>query len=270
MPSIQGIVWRGIKPVVKPWMMSRFCSGKLPSFNWNTWKNLSKDFWTSLDHHLIQQGEILAVDEIQNRHVLQNIITREDLENVWAASPATILFIWKQLHLVQPKTIVEMGSGVSTRLFSFYAKQQELKGRRVPRIYSFDHDEHWLQLTDNRLKEFGLNQFVKLTYAPLSPFSWNGHPDTCYEIPSGILMELDRSIDFFMIDGPPKDVGRSGTLPRLSNHLADGARIFLDDARRPGEIAAVDLWINEYTGFMSQVRGRPTIRGMIDFQWQVA
>lgn len=270
MPSIQGIVWRGIKPVVKPWMMSRFCKGNLPSFGWNTWKNLSRDFWYSLDHHLIQPGENLAAEEIQGRHVLQDIITKEDLENVWAASPATILYIWKQLHLVQPKTIVEMGSGVSTRLFSFFAQQQELKGSNVPRIYSFDHDEHWLQLTENRLIESGLKQFVKLIHAPLTPFTWNGHADTCYEIPGNILLELDKSVDFFMIDGPPKDVGRSGTLPRLANHLSEGARIYLDDARRPGEIAAVGKWMNEYPGCMSQVRGRPTIRGMIDFQWQLA
>lgn len=267
MPSIQSLVWRGIKPVVKPWVISRFRSGKLPSISWNRWKHISRDFWCSLDNHLIMPGEEVAKEELKTNHLLKEIITKEDLENTWAASPATILFIWQQLEVHQPKTIAEMGSGVSTRLFAFFAQHQAKAGKPVPRILSFDHDAHWLELTKKNLGERSLLKYVNLVHAPLGPMPWRAQRIQCYSIPQSVLDKIGTTIDFCMIDGPPKDIGREGTLPLLSRHFANSSQIYLDDARRPGEIDAVNQWIHQYARNISNVNGRPTIRGMIDIKW---
>ena len=105
--------------------------------------------------------------------------------------------------------ILETGSGVSTLIMA-------LAGAKV---YSLEHDLHYLARTRKALDKFGLSN-VELIYAPLKDygeFVWYSLPENLPDLFSGVLC-----------DGPQRRYGRDGLFRLLKDKIK--GTLIVDDA----------------------------------------
>jgi hypothetical protein len=113
-------------------------------------------------------------------------------------------------------------------------------------VYSLEHDAEYAEKTRRLLDVHGLGKFATVIHAPLTSYKlpgWNGDWYSLATLP------LDLKIDMLSIDGPPWFVAsgaRYPAIPLLYERFSDGIAIFLDDADRPDEQAAVLRWTNEF------------------------
>ena len=152
----------------------------------------------------------------------------------WAIDSKTIDFIWERMDERHPKTIVEFGSGSSTCVFASWLKKNNPDGK----IVSIDQNEWAAQETEERLKAFGLQGFVKLLVMK------QGANDR-YEVDLSLLGDAlqGRKVDLVFSDGPAGVDGcRDNTLPAVLPVLADEAIWFLHDALRDGEMNICQTW----------------------------
>ena len=119
----------------------------------------------------------------------------------------TCLLLVDRLRVMRPKVAVEFGSGFSTSLIALYADET------LSLDHSTKHAAKW--------------PCVRICKAV------DGTYDT--DLPDGI--------EFVLIDGPiARRVGRHNTFPHLWPHLADEFEVWLDDANRDHEQAAIAAW----------------------------
>jgi hypothetical protein len=177
---------------------------------------------------LFKRGERVGIEELS--HLLS-----EDLVDGWSLDLATIRFLWMQLWHDAPRVIVEWGSGVSTVVFAAYAALSlSRQGRRCV-VLSMEQDLGFKVETEGRLKKEHLGEFVTVLHAPLR--------DGPYDLVELGVVEPGREVDWILIDGPSGPPGcRYWTLPALLGHCGAGARWFLDDAFRDGELAILQQW----------------------------
>ncbi|HEY3266078.1 MAG TPA: class I SAM-dependent methyltransferase [Armatimonadota bacterium] len=159
----------------------------------------------------------------------------------WAAS-ADFARTLINLNLeAKPRTIVELGSGVST-LISAYTLERLGGGR----VVSLDHDAVFACETRRTLAIHGLAGFATVHDAPLCEHRIGANPWRWYDVSA--LDGVD-AIDLLVIDGPPETVqplARYPALPMLYSRLADGALILVDDGIRPDEQECVRRWLAEF------------------------
>ncbi len=148
----------------------------------------------------------------------------------WALDPWTAHELAAVLHERQPRVVVETGSGASTVLLAEYAH------RTGATIISYEHHAVYAATTEQRLKTDGLSDFVDLRLAhltdvptPIGNLPWYAAP-------------LPPHVDFALVDGPPGKVGRTAAMFALWPLLRDDWMVWLDDAHRAGEQAAVTVW----------------------------
>lgn len=130
--------------------------------------------------------------------------------------------------------ILECGTGLTTLVMGVIAQKRSLS------IWSLEHIPAWAGRTATILSQRGIDS-VNICVCGLidkGEYSW-------YDAP------LDRMpYDFVLVvcDGPPAEThgGRYGMLPSVQGHLANGAKIIVDDMLRTGEQAAVQRWLQEY------------------------
>jgi len=170
------------------------------------------------------------------------------------------------LERLKPRSILELGSGVSTLISAAAMARLGSAGNGV--VCSIDHDEGWLEVTRASLHRAGLESFVHLIHAPLKEIEVCGRRCTSYSLPvEALCSTAERGFDLCLIDGPPRLVGRGPCLPIVAAHLASDATVLLDDSYRPGEQAAWTTWSHSYP---SQLRGSRlllTDRGMLMGRW---
>ena len=147
----------------------------------------------------------------------------------------------------RPKTIVELGSGMST-LWLAYALESLGEGR----VIALDHDEHHFAET-----------VAEVRHAPLGDAGLPDH-DTPGYTPSA-FEDLD-AVDLLLVDGPPQATGKSArypAMPAFLPKLAAGAFVILDDIDRKVEQDIVERWKSECPGLAETSvpgpRGRQTI-----------
>jgi len=144
----------------------------------------------------------------------------------WAIKRRLAEALHDHVMRTRPKAVLELGSGASTLAMAHACKAVNAK------LTSLEHDKAWLAKTRAALQKAGLLEHVLLVHAPLV-----GKP------PMYARKALKRSYDFIFIDGPPEGKGgRAATLPALRGNLAPGWEVWLHDAIRPGERAAVAAW----------------------------
>ena len=118
----------------------------------------------------------------------------------------------------RPKTIVELGSGMST-LWLAYALESLGEGR----VIALDHDEHHFAET-----------VAEVRHAPLGDAGLPDHDTPWYT--TSAFEDLD-AVDLLLVDGPPQATGKSARypdMPAFLPKLAAGAFVILDDIdRRP-------------------------------------
>lgn len=158
-----------------------------------------------------------------------------------------------------PRTVVELGSGVST-LLTAYAL--EVNGDDGAHVYSLDHEPQFASITRRNLAAHGLERWATILDAPLVDTPCAGAVRRWYDTSSLLEALGDRRIDLLVIDGPPArddPMAREPAMPVLADRLAPGAVIVLDDAGRPGERRIVERWSAAAPGY--QVRWMKAEKG---------
>lgn len=150
----------------------------------------------------------------------------------WSLDRTTALELAAFYRRTQPRVVVEAGSGYSTVVAGEYARDTGAT------VLSLDHDRAYADRTKGLLASHGLDRYVTVRHAPIADIPTpTGVPAPWY------TTELPDGIDFALVDGPPGRIGRRGAMYGLMPHLnPDGWSVWLDDANRDGEQAALAEW----------------------------
>jgi predicted O-methyltransferase YrrM len=162
--------------------------------------------------------------------------------NSWSLHGESILFLWDVLIERRPRDILELGTGWSSLMFGKYAQHILQNHAVLVSVASAEHDSTWAVHTTEMLETHGLGRFVQIYTDPLQMLEIDGANGPGYDLSA--LGEQD--FDFVLIDGPPGNLGRELTLPLILPRVRRRALIFLDDAQRPMEQAAISKWRLEY------------------------
>lgn len=156
----------------------------------------------------------------------------------WSMQAAALAELDAWLWRESPRTVVELGSGLSTVVMANYARYSGAH------VVSVDHDRRFMQQTANLLAQHSLSGVVDLRHAAIDeqPMYQTGWPD---------------GIEFALIDGPPDRLGgRHATLDALMPYMAPSWSAWLDDGDRPGEKQAVASWRKSH-GIKAQTTSLP-------------
>lgn len=161
-----------------------------------------------------------------------------------AMSPAGLATVATEISFAERRSVVELGSGVSTVILARLAR--ELGGR----IVSVEHSPGWVGWVRRALERDGLGSVAAVVEAPLRP-----HPRSLDGAPWYDEAALEAGlpgdgVELLLVDGPPgygdgMERSRYPALPALAGRLAPGALVVLDDTGREGERAILDAWERE-------------------------
>lgn len=192
-----------------------------------------KDVLVPSARALRSKGEKIDIPEL--KFILKGMVIGN-----WSLDKDTIAFLWKQLQIYQPRTILECGSGVSTLLFSKYLKQYQPDGILI----SIEQSETQKYATEENLVKNRLMESVSILHFPVDE---NGR----YQFDISVLhQELNnRKIDWLMVDGPAgKDGCRDNIISVLLPFMAPGAYWWMDDSFRDAELL-----------FLQELRNNPKV-----------
>ena len=176
-----------------------------------------------------------------------NIIKKLPNTRGYAASPDYLYKITDTIKKNNPNLILEAGSGVSTLIAAYTIKKY---GRG--KIISLDHNEIYAKKTRQELKKHNLEKYADVIYAPLKENNLDDNKNLrWYDTDK---FNINKKIDLFIIDGPPKNTKKSKfprypALPLMLDKIQIGSTIILDDARRKNEQETIKLWKKEYSFF---------------------
>lgn len=159
----------------------------------------------------------------------------------WSAAVDFLAVIKNYCMTEKPVNIVECSSGLTTLILSKCCQINS-----IGHVYSLENGEEYQQLTQEHLKQFNLQNYANVNYAPLMKHTINNVSYEWYQPESVKKIK----IDMLVIDGPPGFIqkhSRYPALPILFNQLAKGACVFLDDAGRDEEKEIVAMWLNQYS-----------------------
>ncbi|GKS59181.1 hypothetical protein YTPLAS18_27080 [Nitrospira sp.] len=162
----------------------------------------------------------------------------------WALSSAAINRLVLDVLRDRPRIVLEFGCGSSTVALA-WALRKCWGSTPAPMVFSIEQSAEFLLQTEQQLEAAGLSSVVRLLHAPLTDQTIDRMQTRCYALGSDILPRFlgGRCPEWVVIDGPAADHGgRVGTLPLVGEHLAPGARVYLDDALRDGELIIADWW----------------------------
>ncbi len=155
----------------------------------------------------------------------------------WTLAPDALRLVTKLVERLRPAHVLELGSGLSTRVLS--RAVGVLGGGGV--VSSVDHDPQYNWETDGARIEPG-GARVAFQLAPLVVREFGGKLVGAYLIRREKLA-AERPVDLVVIDGPPVNLGgREGTLYQVMDYARAGTVVLLDDSKRPEEKAAIRAW----------------------------
>lgn len=159
----------------------------------------------------------------------------------WALDRTALSQLVEVYRRRRPPHVAEFGSGTSTVLLAALARES---GVEWPAIVSFEQDPAEVAKVRATLRARGLDQFVDVVHAPLTPVVVGGMKFLCYS-PGVIAEALDRRPPtLVIIDGPSQVSGgsRYPTLLLSQRHIAAPATFLLDDAWRDEELTIGEYW----------------------------
>jgi predicted O-methyltransferase YrrM len=189
------------------------------------------------------------VEAIQN---LNAILPASDVlpaTRGWAASPDLILVLVDQVIAQRPSLIVECGSGASTLWLALAMRKFKIDGR----IIALDHDPVFGGKTRDFLTRHDVGDLAEVRDAPLESFSLDGQAYSWY---ARRAWEDLTGIDLLFVDGPPATtapLARYPALPLLNGSLSPVATAVLDDLVVPDMQKVLQLWLEEYPDFSSEI-----------------
>jgi hypothetical protein len=154
----------------------------------------------------------------------------------WALNDEGLALLTNHLAAMRPDVAVEFGSGKTTPILRAYANY----------ALSLEHLSEWAEKTEQLCRQKrGLNwrdRFgKKRKTAELRVVTIGSQ-----ESPVGPLAvydtQLPTQVDFALIDGPPKSIGRAGVMFQLFPSLTTDSVVWLDDMNRPEETEILALW----------------------------
>ena len=268
---------RSAKRFIQKWMATRLHrhveQQRALGVPWSVFTMVPPDRWQRFSDALFVPRELAAARILSVDHPLSALLTEGDLSNAAAVTPLTILEIWRLLTTLRPSAILELGCGLSTPIFAYYAQTIERAGGTVPHVYSIEHSPEWIEIVRRRLEAEGLDSYVTSIEAPLRQVELDGVRTDCYE-PTAIAGRVPAgAIDFCLIDGPPavqQPLNRLGCLPLVSGYLTGRATVLLDNTAREGERRVIAQWRQTYPGRLANLNGLFSSSGMASFVWTPA
>jgi predicted O-methyltransferase YrrM len=155
----------------------------------------------------------------------------------WILSDEALQLLGRLVSHVQPRVIVEFGSGVSTVCLDRACRE----AGQPCHIVSIDHDPEYQEdakqlWTDLDASTVAFHLAPLVARAPCELFLPTYH----------LTKETLRACcgaDLVLIDGPPDALGgREGVLYQVLDFVRPGALVLLDDADRPAEREALGRW----------------------------
>lgn len=165
----------------------------------------------------------------------------------WAVSPDFANLIVTEIDRNKPKVILETGSGISSLLIGYCC---EALGEG--QLIALEHEAKYLEQTQDRLRLHGVQNWVQLRHAPLTPMTIGGETWPWYDLLAVDIATLPQ-IDMLIVDGPPgttHPMVRYPALAVLKDKLAPNAVILVDDYCRSDEKKLVARWMEENAGFI--------------------
>lgn len=158
----------------------------------------------------------------------------------WTLTGDAVRFIAGLTLRLQPRHILELGSGVSTRLFCRI-------GQGLPHpltVTSIDHDPEFGPVAgDQARKEAGSNVRLQSSLSPVVVRICCELPMPMYHLPPETFRAESDPVDLVLIDGPPTHLGgREATLYQIMDYAKPGTIVLLDDACRREEQAILRRW----------------------------
>jgi predicted O-methyltransferase YrrM len=254
-----------------PWLRAHLLAAIQHGQPWlvpgGLWREVAPGLWRRLSSPL-WRAEEEARCLIQEIPSLADLFTEDDWQGGFGATPLTLLVLWYLLEHQKPTAILEMGSGLSTLLLARHAQLRAASKKPVARITSLDHDGAWLNQTCRRLAQRRLGPWVQAIHTPLERQQLDGI--TCQSYSPGMVHQASQGLryDFCFIDGPPKAVGRVGSLPLVRPFLAPSATLLIDDAARREEQQAIRIWLQHYPCNLRRPGFLITSRGLARLRWK--
>lgn len=181
----------------------------------------------------------------------------------WGAHAETLALLSALIQWISPRQVLEFGSGLSTLVMAM-----TLNKLGSGRLLSIDESQRFASRTRGWLEEEGLALRAGVEHCPVGMQHLHGSDVHCYEL--GSAMDEVDGLDLVFVDGPNSmplighPGARFGTLPLIRDHLAPGAWILLDDARRRSERRVAARWAAmegiEAVGMLPTGRGLMLLR----------
>ena len=161
----------------------------------------------------------------------------------WAISPDFACILLRELQAKNPKSICELGSGLSTLIIASFLKERNSDCI----FYSIDENLEYLEKTKETLIQHGLESFVKLIHAPLKGLTIADVESSWYDTETLATLFPLESLDFLLIDGPaqansPIKQIRYPALPFFKPYMKKNAIALLDDSDREDETKILNEW----------------------------
>ncbi len=169
-----------------------------------------------------------------------------DAADSWSLGEKSFAEIVGLLKDLDPKRILEFGSGVSSVRFALRLPDCE--------ITSVEHDRFYADKTESLKNTYHASN-LKLIYSPLNSRWFGLTPYRTYSFKPEPI-----EFDGIIIDGPPGAVkgGREACLYFVYQHLKIGGFVFLDDYERSEEQRAIRHWLETYADSFEffEIQGR--------------
>lgn len=157
-----------------------------------------------------------------------------------AANPSLMLLLWKCLHMCHPRSVLELGSGQTTKLLGLYYRDHP-----GVEVLTLEQDGRWVEILRTATTHDG--RCHDYCHAPLKPTSFvnlgaQTKIETDWYSVNGKL--AGRTFDLILVDGPngSNRYSRSGVLEWVPQILADSFVVIFDDAERYGEIMTIEAF----------------------------
>lgn len=188
---------------------------------------------------------------------------------VGAASLNTEALNFLEAELKQKKAnlVAEFGSGLSTVCLAHFMREIHPENDGIL-VYSFEQSREYAAETEQLLKNFGLDAYAKVVFAPLAKLDLGGDKTVSYNF-EPLLDSLfsTKKPDWILIDGPAHDdwLSRYAPLILLAPYAANGAKFYLDDAAREREMDNALRWskLPNVIGVMYHPLGEGIVSGIL-------
>jgi len=215
---------------------------------------------TVIDVDLVEKARLAINEALQDAaNVDLSWIHPAPSDEGWTLAPDALRFITSLVSKLEPRHVLELGSGLSTRVLARACASLSEGGA----VSSVDHDPEFGGVAKQQyLARPELGCEVSMQVAPIVARKY------CDKWLPVYLWRLERfaSLELFdlvIVDGPPAALGgREGALYQVMDFAKIGTVVLLDDVIRAEEQTALDHWRDNYGDAIEIIQLPGFIRGL--------